>query len=204
MSQELQVEVARLRQAAQFAAGKAQAMREELTNARRYDRSGTARRRVAGQGGQRLRRVVGGVETRRRDGDRCVGGVRNKPRASRYSLRDAGYGEPERAHGVDGIGSAVNNGNRYRVDLEQLDDAVAKMEKFGSTVQDWLGELDRHIAELHLAWSSEAATAQRAAHDKWVAGVNEMRENLYELREVARKAHQNYSAAIETNTRMWP
>jgi WXG100 family type VII secretion target len=90
------------------------------------------------------------------------------------------------------------------VDLEQLEDAVAKMEKFGSTVRDWLGEVDRHIAELHLVWSSEAATAQRVAHDKWVAGVNEMRDNLEELREVARTAHQNYSAAIETNTRMWP
>ncbi|MFI9410155.1 WXG100 family type VII secretion target [Nocardia gamkensis] len=98
----------------------------------------------------------------------------------------------------------MTDSDRYRVDLEQLDDAVAKMEKFGSRVQDWLGEVDRHITELHLAWSSEAATAQQAAHDKWVGGVNEMRENLDELREVARKAHQNYSAAIETNTRMWP
>jgi WXG100 family type VII secretion target len=92
----------------------------------------------------------------------------------------------------------------YRVDLEQLDAAIDTMAKFGATVQDWLGEVDRHIADLHLSWSSPAATAQRTAHEKWVAGVDEMAENLDELREVARKAHTNYSGAISHNTRMWP
>ncbi|MGY5309185.1 WXG100 family type VII secretion target [Nocardia gipuzkoensis] len=98
----------------------------------------------------------------------------------------------------------MTDSDRYRVDLEQLDAAVDTMQKFGRTVEDWLGEVDRHIADLHLTWTSNAATAQRTAHDKWVTGVNEMRENLDELREVAKKAHQNYTAAIETNTRMWP
>ncbi|WP_328410779.1 WXG100 family type VII secretion target [Nocardia sp. NBC_00403] len=94
--------------------------------------------------------------------------------------------------------------DRYRVDLEQLDAAIGTMEAFGRTVEDWLGEVDRHIADLHLTWSSKAATAQQVAHDKWSAGVNEMRENLDELREVARKAHTNYSGAVDTNRRMWP
>ncbi|MGY2126395.1 WXG100 family type VII secretion target [Nocardia gipuzkoensis] len=98
----------------------------------------------------------------------------------------------------------MTDSDRYRVDLEQLDAAVDTMQKFGSTVENWLGEVDRHITDLHLTWASDAATAQRTAHDKWVTGVNEMRENLDELREVARKAHQNYTAAIDTNTRMWP
>ncbi|WP_433754668.1 WXG100 family type VII secretion target [Nocardia sp. CA-135398] len=92
----------------------------------------------------------------------------------------------------------------YKVDLEQLDAAIDTMDKFGRTVEDWLGEVDGHIADLHLTWSSQAATAQRVAHDKWVAGVDEMRAILDELRDVARNAHQNYSAAIETNTKMWP
>ncbi|WP_240772403.1 WXG100 family type VII secretion target [Nocardia sp. CS682] len=94
--------------------------------------------------------------------------------------------------------------DRYRVDLEQLDAAIETMAAFGRTVEDWLSEVDRHIADLHLTWSSTAATAQQVAHEKWTAGVSEMRENLDELREVARKAHGNYSAAIETNTKMWP
>ncbi|WP_327116626.1 WXG100 family type VII secretion target [Nocardia sp. NBC_01730] len=98
----------------------------------------------------------------------------------------------------------MTSNDRYRVDLEQFDAAIDTMEKFGKNIEDWLGEVDRHIADLHVTWSSHAATAQQVAHDKWVSGVNEMRENLDELREVARNAHKNYSAAIETNTKMWP
>ncbi|MFI9509081.1 WXG100 family type VII secretion target [Nocardia sp. NPDC052566] len=95
-------------------------------------------------------------------------------------------------------------GDSYTVNLEQLDDAIAKMAKFGADVEGWLGEVDAHIADLHLSWSSKAATAQREAHDRWMAGAAEMRENLEELREVARKAHTNYTTAINTNVEMWP
>ncbi|WP_308248544.1 WXG100 family type VII secretion target [Nocardia sp. MH4] len=94
--------------------------------------------------------------------------------------------------------------DRFRVDLEQLDAAITTMEAFGAEVAGWLTDVERRIAELHLSWASEAATAQRAAHDKWVAGVDEMQENLDELREVARIAHTNYTRAITHNTRMWP
>jgi hypothetical protein len=61
-----------------------------------------------------------------------------------------------------------------------------------------------NIADLHLSWDGATATAQRTAHDRWVAGVEEMNENLGQLREVARKAHGNYSRAVDLNTRMWP
>jgi hypothetical protein len=37
-----------------------------------------------------------------------------------------------------------------------------------------------------------------------VAAAGEMREALAELREVARKAHHNYSGTIEVNMAMWP
>ncbi|MBF6207267.1 WXG100 family type VII secretion target [Nocardia beijingensis] len=92
----------------------------------------------------------------------------------------------------------------YRVNLQQLDDAIATMAKFGAEVEGWLSEVDQHIDDLHLSWSSDAAAAQRAAHTRWSAGVAEMRENLDELREVARRAHTNYSGAAETNHGMWP
>lgn len=92
----------------------------------------------------------------------------------------------------------------YRVNLQQLDDAIAAMAKFGTEVEGWLREVDRHIADLHLSWSSEAARAQRGAHDRWMAGAAEMRENLDELREVARRAHTSYTGAVRTNAEMWP
>ncbi|MEU2032779.1 WXG100 family type VII secretion target [Nocardia amamiensis] len=92
----------------------------------------------------------------------------------------------------------------YRVNLQQLDEAIATMAKFGAEVEGWLSEVDQHIADLHLSWSSEAADAQRAAHTRWTAGVVEMRENLEELREVARRAHTNYSGVADLNQGMWP
>ncbi|MFE7802911.1 WXG100 family type VII secretion target [Nocardia sp. NPDC057440] len=92
----------------------------------------------------------------------------------------------------------------YRVNLEQLDDAITTMAKFGADVEGWLAEVDQKIAELHLAWSSAAAEAQRGAHDRWMAGAAEMRENLDELREVARRAHTSYTGAAQTNLEMWP
>ncbi|WP_216915570.1 WXG100 family type VII secretion target [Nocardia noduli] len=98
----------------------------------------------------------------------------------------------------------MSDADKYKVDLDELDAAIATMAAFGQRVEDWLAEVDRHIADLHLAWSGEAAAAQQAAHDKWVAGVAEMRENLDELREVAARAHANYTAALDTNTEMWP
>lgn len=92
----------------------------------------------------------------------------------------------------------------YRVNLEQLDDAIETMTKFGADVEGWLAEVDAKIAELHLSWSSQAADAQRDAHDRWMAGAAEMRENLEELREVARRAHASYTGAVQTNVEMWP
>ncbi|WP_405160808.1 WXG100 family type VII secretion target [Nocardia sp. NBC_01499] len=92
----------------------------------------------------------------------------------------------------------------YRVNLQQLDEAITTMAKFDSDVEGWLQEVDQTIADLHLSWSSQAAEAQRAAHDRWMAGAAEMRENLEELRAVARRAHTNYTGAVQTNAEMWP
>ncbi|RJO77660.1 WXG100 family type VII secretion target [Nocardia panacis] len=92
----------------------------------------------------------------------------------------------------------------YQVNLTQLDEAVEAMASFGAEVDGILREVDQHVADLHLSWSSEAASAQRDAHDRWMAGAAEMRENLDELRETARRAHTHYSDVGRTNEGMWP
>ncbi|MGY5311642.1 WXG100 family type VII secretion target [Nocardia gipuzkoensis] len=92
----------------------------------------------------------------------------------------------------------------YQVDLQQLDDAVVTMAEFGIEVEAWLRELDQHITDLHLSWSSKAAEQQRAAHQRWSEGVVAMRENLDELRQLARRAHDNYLGAAAVNYGMWP
>jgi WXG100 family type VII secretion target len=94
--------------------------------------------------------------------------------------------------------------DRFRVDLELLDEAIASMEMFGNDVDTWLTDVDRHIAGLHLSWLGDAATAQRTAHAEWLTGVRRMRDNLNDLRDIATRAHGNYSDAVGTNTRMWP
>ncbi|WP_238847020.1 WXG100 family type VII secretion target [Nocardia arthritidis] len=90
------------------------------------------------------------------------------------------------------------------MDLTQLDEAIEAMASFGTEVDGILADVDRHVADLHLSWSSDAAQAQRAAHDRWMAGAAEMRENLDELREVAHRAHTHYSEVGRTNEGMWP
>ncbi|GAB2727461.1 WXG100 family type VII secretion target [Nocardia thraciensis] len=94
--------------------------------------------------------------------------------------------------------------DQFRIDLGQLDDAIVKMTAFGAEVDGILGEVDQHVADLHLSWASQAAEAQHAAHTKWMSGAAEMRENLDELRDVARRAHGNYSGAADANDGMWP
>lgn len=94
--------------------------------------------------------------------------------------------------------------DQYRVDLELLDEAITAMAGFGTDADILLTEIDTHIADLHMSWESFAAEAQRTAHQKWVNGAREMQENLDDLRAIAQRAHTNYSATVETNTRMWP
>ncbi|WP_280317632.1 WXG100 family type VII secretion target [Nocardia wallacei] len=98
----------------------------------------------------------------------------------------------------------ADGNERFRVDLDLLDEAVSAMQNFGTDVETWLGEIDTHIADLHLSWDSQAAAAQRVVHDQWASGVVEMRENLDDLLRIARQAHTKYTAAVETNTQMWP
>ncbi|UGT60308.1 WXG100 family type VII secretion target [Nocardia asteroides] len=98
----------------------------------------------------------------------------------------------------------MSGDNSYRVNLTQLDEAITTMAAFGTEVEGWLQEVDAKVAELHLSWSSPAAQAQRDVHDRWLAGAEEMRENLDELRAVARRAHTSYTTAVQTNVEMWP
>ncbi|MEU4317642.1 WXG100 family type VII secretion target [Nocardia fluminea] len=64
----------------------------------------------------------------------------------------------------------MTSADGYKVNLDELDAAIDTMAKFNTSVETWLSEVDQHIADLHLSWSSDAAAAQRTAHDKWVIG----------------------------------
>jgi WXG100 family type VII secretion target len=92
---------------------------------------------------------------------------------------------------------------RFAVDLAEVESVVADMQVFEGRFEARLAELDELVARLHGTWTGAAAAAQGSAHARWKAGAEEMHRALVEMREAAQRAHANYSAAAETNTRMW-
>lgn len=92
----------------------------------------------------------------------------------------------------------------YKIDLALLEDTINQMSNLSTQVNDWLTQVDRHVADLHLEWNSAAATAHRDAHERWMKAAVEMQESLDGMRLEARRAHTNYTSAFETNSRMWP
>lgn len=91
----------------------------------------------------------------------------------------------------------------FTVDLDDLDAAVVRLRRVERLVEDRLARIDSRMRALYGSWRGDAATAQRAAHDDWVAGAAEMRTALGALRSVAATAHENYCAAVTANTAGW-
>jgi WXG100 family type VII secretion target len=91
----------------------------------------------------------------------------------------------------------------FVVDLEQLDEAVARMSAFERSIEEQLQTLDASIARLQSLWSGAAADAQLAAHREWLAGAQRMRAGLAQMRTAAATAHSNYGSAVQANVAMW-
>ena len=91
----------------------------------------------------------------------------------------------------------------FRVRPPHLLDIVDRMARFEQHLEDALAEVDKKIADLHLAWSGAAAAAQKDAHRRWVEAVCEMRDGLVQMRENAHRAHGNYTRAVNANVSMW-
>src|SRR3954447_22795406 len=91
----------------------------------------------------------------------------------------------------------------YAVDLGELQHKIDEMAAFEATIERALDHLDRVVEGLHLSWTGQAAVAHREAHEKWAAGMKEMRTGLVEIRDAAQRAHGNYTSAVEANSRMW-
>ena len=92
---------------------------------------------------------------------------------------------------------------KFIVDLDTLDQKIAEMARFDTTVDDHLRRLDETMARLHGVWSGGAADSQRRAQAEWTAGAEQMRAALKAIREAARVAHTNYTSSATTNARMW-
>lgn len=91
----------------------------------------------------------------------------------------------------------------YAVDLDQLQNVVARMVRCEDDLDALLAELAARVRTLHDTWDGAAADAQLVAQRRWEAGFHAMHAGLSGMREAGRAAHGHYTDAVLTNTRMW-
>lgn len=91
----------------------------------------------------------------------------------------------------------------FTVDLEALLAAVDQMSRFETDLEHSLARVQASAASLGLSWHGDAAAQQQAAQNQWNSGADELRAALGQLRDIAERAHANYSGAAANNARMW-
>lgn len=91
----------------------------------------------------------------------------------------------------------------FSVDLEALLAAVDQMSHFDGQLEQSLARAKASVESLGLSWHGDAADAQQAAQTQWNDGADELRAALGQLRDIAERAHANYSGAVDVNNRMW-
>lgn len=91
-----------------------------------------------------------------------------------------------------------------RTNLAEMQLLVTKAEQLEQRIEERLAACEKRVEELHISWSGSAAAAHRANHEAWQCGAKRAHEALGKLRAATENAHNNYSAAIEANVKMWP
>jgi WXG100 family type VII secretion target len=91
----------------------------------------------------------------------------------------------------------------FRVDPEALLAAADRMSEFDQRVEANLARVTATVEQLDASWYGDAGQSERVAQDRWNKGAEEMREALAQLRDIAERAHANYSGAIQLTARMW-
>ena len=91
----------------------------------------------------------------------------------------------------------------FEVDADELLHVVDRMAACEAGMRDLAADLERRIDALHLTWQGEAAAAHVLAQATWDRGFADMRDALRQMRAAAHTAHGNYTAAADTNLRMW-
>jgi WXG100 family type VII secretion target len=91
----------------------------------------------------------------------------------------------------------------FEVDVDELLHVIDRMTSCEAALSDLAADLERRIRDLHLTWQGEAAQAHDQAQAAWDHGFHDMREALGQMRTAAHTAHDNYTAAADTNLRMW-
>lgn len=91
----------------------------------------------------------------------------------------------------------------FRVDPVALLAVVDRMASFEQELEAHLTHAASTVSQLGTSWYGDGGEAERSAQQRWNEGAREMRDALARLRQIAEWAHENYSTAAQTNTRMW-
>ncbi len=93
--------------------------------------------------------------------------------------------------------------DEFGVDLEHLDQVVARLRNLTGFLTDTFDEIDRRVHTLRdSSWDGLAAHAYTEAHTQWIAGAREFTRGVTDATEAARAAHGHYTQAVDINGRM--
>ncbi|MEV6555824.1 WXG100 family type VII secretion target [Nocardia sp. NPDC051756] len=93
--------------------------------------------------------------------------------------------------------------DEFHVDLDHLDQLVARLSGLAGFLRAHLAELDRKVADLQTGiWDGTAAAAYVEAHRQWAVGAQEFAEGVTEMSEAASRAHVHYTEAATLNLNM--
>ncbi len=93
--------------------------------------------------------------------------------------------------------------HRYEVNIDRLDDLVARLRGLHEFVGVDLDELERRIAALYESWAGVAADGHLAAHRRWRAGAAEVLDGLATMEDAVGRATAAYRDVTEVNSRMF-
>ena len=91
----------------------------------------------------------------------------------------------------------------YAVDLDLLDETVARLEAAHARLEALDAELRSRIARLPAGWDGVAAAAHAGVQARWSDAFADLRDALQVMRVAADTAHGNYAQAVTTNLDLW-
>ncbi|WP_019928521.1 WXG100 family type VII secretion target [Nocardia sp. BMG111209] len=90
-----------------------------------------------------------------------------------------------------------------QVDLDRLDDIVARLSGLAGFITEKLDAIDHAVTNLGpTVWNSEAAAAYQDAHRRWATQAHDFADGVRTAHEAARLAHEKVRRAVELNGRM--
>lgn len=93
--------------------------------------------------------------------------------------------------------------SEFSVNMDQLDQIVARIAGLAGFVADHLDDIDDQVATLKGSnWEGIAADAYHVAHAQWTTGAREFADGLRDMSAAAKSAHTRYGDAADINKKM--